>query len=149
MKSLHGQRLLVDFYKKEGMHYDTFEHWVPHNEATIMALGYIPAIDYKTGFGDVLSKVYIKFHGFELSPCLREVEQEDGRKKAQVEEYITGENASTLYDYFTSDAQEAFVNSLKSKKISSLDMKKLLIILLAVVGVGMFVYFFMQSGGMK
>ena len=149
MRSIHGQRLLVDFYKVNGMYYDTHEHWVPLNEATVIAMGYIPAMDYKTGFGDILTKTYVKFNGFVRNPCVRIVVPEDGRKSPYEAEVETMETASTLYDYFASDAQEMMVESMRVKKTSALDTKKLILIILIVAVIGMAAYFFMQSAAVR
>ena len=148
-RALHGQKLLVDIYKQDGMYCDTSEKWVDLNEPTILSMGYLPAEDYQTGFSYVLAHVYVKFNGFVRNPRKYMVIPEDGRMNPYEETEETMETASTLYDYFASDAQEEFVNSMRSRGMTSINMKRLLIILFAIVGIGMFVYFFMQSGAVR
>lgn len=148
-RALHGEKLLVDFYYKQGMHFDTNEKWVDLNEPSIMAMGYLPAQDYKTGFADVLTHVYVKFNGFVRYPRKYMVYPEDGRMNPYEETEETMETASTLYDYFASEAQEEFVNSMRSKGMTSIGMKKLLIILFVIIGIGLFAFFFMQSGAVR
>lgn len=148
-RALHGEKLLVDFYYRDRMHFDTSEKWVNMNEASVMNMGYLPAQDYKTGFVDVFTHIYVKFNGFAKNPRKYMVQPEDGRMNPYEETEETMETASTLYDYFASEAQEEFVNSMRSKGMTSIGMKKLLIILFVIIGIGLFVFFFMQSGAVR
>lgn len=138
MRSMHGEKLKVDIYKKEGMKAESYEYWIPLNGATLRSMGYIPAIGYKSGFRDMLTQVYVKFHGFEKHPCLREVEGE----VVDMAEW-NDETASTMYDYFASAAQEEFIKSMRSRNMTTVDMKKLITVVIIACGVGLAAWIFL------
>ena len=140
MRSMHGQNLKVEFRMRDDGFYDTYEYWVPMSGASLKAQGYIPAVDYKRDFRNILTHVYVKFTGFEMYPCLRV------NARGSLEEVQTLETASTLHDYFMSDAEQEFVSDLRSKTLSSMGSKQLTLFALIGIGVLGLVWFLMRGG---
>lgn len=141
MRSMRGEKLKVDIHMKDGMKAESYENWVPLNGATLRAMGYVPALGYKTGFRDMFTNVYIKFHGFEKYPCYREVDGE----LVDMAEYNT-ETASTMYDYFASPAQEEFIKSMRSRNMTTVDVKKVITLIIIACGVGIVAWMFLGGG---
>lgn len=128
MRSLHGQKLCVDFKMVDEDHYVTDEYWRPLHERTLIGWGYLPAQGYKTELAHIFTKVYVKFDGFEMYPCLRMAP--DGK----VVDVSTMETASTLYDYFTSKAEQDFMEGMRARASGTLNNKMLIVVAVAVIG---------------
>lgn len=127
-RSMKGQSLCVNFKMIGEDRYKTEEYWRPLDGATLMAMGYMPAEGYKTEGKYVTTDVYVKFDGFEMYPCIRM--NEDGK----LYEVQSLETASTLYDYFTSNAESEFMDGMKAKKSTAIDNKMLIIGIVLVAG---------------
>lgn len=146
MRSLHGEILTVDIYQENGHSCRANEHWVKLNPASLRDLGYVEAFDYKTTFAYITTQVYVKFHGFEEYPIVREkVDEMSG--ETYLEEVKTNETASTLHSWLVSNAQGKFLNGMSVKRLSSMDSKK--IALLAFIIIGALLGAFIVIQGMK
>ena len=130
MRSLKGQNLCIDMKMLDDQRFETHEYWRPLNEQTLRWLGYIPAENYKTGDGHMLTKAYIKFDGFEVFPCVRP--DADGKMR----EVQSLETAGTLYDYFTSRAEVEFMEGMRVKNPSKVNKNMLILLILVAVGIG-------------
>ena len=140
LRSLKGQNLCVKFTMVDKDHYETAEFWRPLNKETLMGLGYLPATGYKTGEKHIFTKTYVKFEGFEMLPCVRV--GPDG----EAYEVNTLETASTLYDYFTSHAEQDFMEGMRAKAAGSISNKKLLIYVFIIIGIIIGGYLFAHGG---
>ena len=127
-----GARLLVRIeLDKEGNFYDTYEQYTDLNEKTILALGYLPAKGYKEEFRYFNTKVYVKMEGFKVFDI----------RNSDDPNY---ETSSTLDDYFQSDSQKQFMQSMSKVSFAPLDMKKLGMI--GMVGAGIILGLFVLGG---
>lgn len=145
MRSLHGEILTVDLYLEKNHKVRPIEHWVKLNPAALRDIGYIEALDYKTEMAYISTQVFVKFHGFNEYPIMRE--KVDPQGETYFEEVKTGETASTLHSWLVSNAQGKFLNGMNVKMFSSMDTKK--IAMLAFIIVGALLGAFIVLQGMK
>lgn len=139
-RSMHGQNLRVNFKMVDEDHYETSEYWTGLNGASLMAMGYLPAEDYKRQFKDVFTRVYVKFEGFEMRPWVRV--GEDGQEY----DVEVKETSSTLYDYFVSTAEQEFMEGMKVKRLSAMSTNQLVLWGVVIAGVVIAGWFFAHGG---
>ncbi len=145
MRSLHGEILTVDLYLEKGHKVRASEHWVKLNPSALRDIGYIEALDYKTGFAYIATQIFVKFHGFKEYPIMRERVNNQG--DTYLEEIRTDETASTLHSWLVSNAQGKFLNGMSVRRLSSMDTKKIAMLVFVVTGALLGVFIVLQ--GMK
>lgn len=144
MRALHGQVLAVDFKMLPNGKYETTEYWKGLNEATMISLGYTRATDYKTEFKHIFTPVYVRFHGFVQHPCMRT--ETGAREGGELMEVKTLETASTLYDHFTSTAEQDFLDDMRTRRLSKMTTNQLVFYGMIIAGVVLAGYFFAHGG---
>lgn len=121
-KTKRRDKLLVNIVlDRDSDRFDTYESFTDLNEKTIMALGYIPARNYKEEMRYAWTKVYVKMEGF----CCHDIRSDESPNL---------ETSSTLNDYYQSDAQDLFMKDMTRISLPPLDLKKFGGI--AIIGVG-------------
>lgn len=148
MRSFHGETLIVDLYLEPNGRIRPYERWVPLNESALRDIGYIEAIDYKTGFWYAFAKVFIRFHGFDKHPCYRKVKYINEANGEIIEDYVlveTKETATTLYSWLVSNATDKFLKGMVVREMSAKSRNQLLTILFVLIGAGLGIWIVMKG----
>ncbi len=132
---LHKDKLLVNIFLWDAPEwaceydkYHTTEEYVNVPESEILTKGYKQAINYKSGWQFMSTKVYIQFHGL-------------SKYKIGTDEEDCLDTSATLSDYLDSDAVEKFQAGMSKISLAPIEKKKLITI--AIIGIGVLVGFLM------
>ena len=140
-RTMRGEKLCVTIRKSmDGPFYTTYETWMNLNEPSLIALGYRPAVNYRSGFG----KTYVKFENFRKYPIMVPKDPNDPMCEERVE-LRTGETAYTLGDYLHSDAQQRAIDSMRAKKYTAQGSMKFLVYMV-IIGIALIGGFLYMSG---
>lgn len=142
---IHGDKLLIDLEYSGGLgteiisgqistrpkqRYIVREEWTNETKKNLYKQGYRKAKNFKSDLIFLRCPVFIRFHGFYKFDVMT-------LDKPKLD------TASSQYDFFNSTATKDFERGLAKKKLSDLDQKSIIMIVIVAIGFGLGLFMLM------